>query len=158
MIYVLITLILICVIIVSVIKLRVSGYAAFKAGLICTVGYLSLLVVFEFTVPRSEILTTASNTPQFFVDTKAKELYTEDQDGIQHFYGGEEFNLKRTIPFFESSKVKEPVVETKVEREYDYDPFVPFKMKSEVKTTVKRVLIPLNYDYKKEPATIKITP
>lgn len=147
----------VCLVIVLIVAFKYSVNAASIIAIIGAISCFSILIAMGFMLPKDEVLSTTANTPKFLVDTKSKELYTEDQDGIQYLYGGEEFNLKKTISFYESSKIKQPVVEIEVIRSYGYDLFQPFKMKSEVNTYVKRVLIPLNSESKKELATTKIT-
>ena len=99
-------------------------------------------------------------TLKYIVDVANKEVYTEDEEGIRHFYGNDiEMPLfsSNHIPFYESTKVTTPVVDMKIERKYSIDYWNPFKYKNRVDVSVKRVLTQLDGSNKTQAAEIKIS-
>lgn len=102
-------------------------------------------------IPKSQTLTEIPKgtvaPSHFMIDPKENDLYSEDKDGSLEFYGGEDC-FSNNVSFYESTRVKSPVVKLDVKRVYGMDEWFSFKIKSEVEVTVDRVLIPVNYNTK----------
>lgn len=104
-------------------------------------------------IPKSQTLTEipkGTDAPShFMIDLKEKVLYSEDNDGSLEFYGGEDY-FKKNVSFYESTRVKSPVVKLDVKRVYKMDKLFSFKITSDVDVKVDRVLIPVNYNTKSD--------
>lgn len=112
---------------------------------------IGLIVMGATMIPKYQTLTEIPKgvaTPsRFMIDPKEKVLYSEDNDGSLEFYAGDNSFLNN-VSFYESTRVKSPVVKLDVKRVYRMDEWFSFKITSDVEVTVDRVLIPVNYNTK----------
>lgn len=102
-------------------------------------------------IPKDKTLTEipkGTDVPShFMIDPKEKVLYSEDKDGSLEFYASEN-SFQNTVSFYESTKVKSPVVKLDVKRVYRMNDMFSFRITSDVEVNVDRVLIPVNYNTK----------
>lgn len=114
-------------------------------------SFIGLIVINTVMIPKDKTLTEipkGTDVPShFMIDPKEKVLYSEDKDGSLEFYASEN-SFQNTVSFYESTKVKSPVVKLDVKRVYRMNDMFSFRITSDVEVNVDRVLIPVNYNTK----------
>lgn len=126
--------------------------ASFISIIVWSIMALIGIIVMNATmIPKDQTLTEipkGTDTPShFMIDPKERVIYSEDRDGSLEFYAGDNC-FTNNISFYESTRVKSPVVKLDVKRVYRMDDMFSFKITSDVEVTVDRVLIPVNYNTK----------